>query len=443
MEIITTEVIQSQHPEIQALIQKYDKVSQNLPMKMPPERKIEHIIEVKPHLTLVNIKPYRYPRRHNIEIERLNQDLLKCGVITMSRSPNATPVILVRKNDGSFRLCIDYRGLNKITIKNKFPIPFIDELLDELHGAKYFSKVDLRSRYYQIRVILEDVPKIDFQTHEKHYEFKVMPFRLMNAPTTFQATINQLFWPYLRKIVLVFFYDSLIYSKTWKVHMKHLEQVLSLLEKNQFYAKISKCSFGKKEVEYISHIISQGVKVDPSKIKAITEWPKPNNISKLRGFLGLTRYYLRFIKNYVHLTTPLSNLLKKNSFKWDNNVEECFQTSKRVMSSTHVLAIADFTKPLIIECDASGFGIGAVLMQDGHPIAFESQKFNKREGLKSTYDKEMLTIMHVLAKWRQYLLGSKFSIRNDHNGIQYLLRQKRCPPNNKNGWKNFPPLIWK
>jgi hypothetical protein len=232
------------------------------------------------------------------------------------QEPICSPSNIGSEKDRSFRLCIDYRGLNKITIKNKFPILFIDELLDELHGAKYFSKLDLRSRYYQIRVRLEDVPKTAFQTHKGHYEFKVMPFGLTNAPTTLQATMNQLFRPYLRKFVLVFFDDILIYSKTWKEHMKHLEQVLSFLEKNQFYAKLSKCSFGKKEAEYLGHIISrEGVKVDPNKIKAIIECPKPKNISKLRGFLGLTCYYRRFIKKYAHLTTPLSNLLKKNSFK--------------------------------------------------------------------------------------------------------------------------------
>ena len=159
-------------------------------MELPPNKKIEHLIEIEPGEKLVNIKPYRYPHHHKTKIERLTQDLLKCGVISKSRSPYATLVVLVRKNDGSFRLCIDYIGLNKVTIKNNFSIPFIDEMMDELHGAKYFSKLDLRSGYCQIRVRLEDIEKMTFRTDEGHYEFKVMPFGLTNAPTTFQATMN-------------------------------------------------------------------------------------------------------------------------------------------------------------------------------------------------------------------------------------------------------------
>ena len=177
-------------------------------MELPPERKIEHVIEIKSGSSPVNVKPYRYPHHHKTEIERLICDLLKCGVITKSQSPYAAPVVPVWKKDGSFRLCIDYRGLNKITTKDKFPIPFIDEMLDELHGARYFSKLDLRSGYYQIRVRLEDVVKISFWTHEGHYNFKLMLIGLTNTPATFQATMNNLFQPFLRKFVLVFFMTS-------------------------------------------------------------------------------------------------------------------------------------------------------------------------------------------------------------------------------------------
>eukprot|EP00253_Pinus_taeda_P030576 PITA_30576 len=292
--------------EISPLIQRYEKVFQDPPIKLPPKKKIEHIIEVKIDSTPVNVKPYRYLHHHKIEIERLIQELLKHGIITKSRSPYVAPIVLVRKKDESFWLCIDYKGLNKITIKHKFLIPFIDEMLDELHGAEYFSKLDLRSSYYQIRVRLEDIEKKAFKNHEGHSEFKVMPFGLTNAPTTFQATMNELLHPYLRKFVLVLFDDILVYSKTWKEHLKHLEELLSVLEKNQFCAKLSKCMFGQKEVEYLGHIISrEGVQVDPNKIKATKEWPKPKKLSNLRGFLGLIGYYRRFIKNYAHLTAPL------------------------------------------------------------------------------------------------------------------------------------------
>ena len=185
---------------------------------------------------------------------------------------------------------------------------------------------------------------------------------------------------------------------------------------------MSKCTFGKEEVDYLGHIISkEGVKVDPSKIKAITECPKPDNILKLRGFLGLTVYYQRYVKNDAHKTNLLTDLLKKNSFRWNDEAKKCFEALKNVMSSTPVLATLDFTKPFVVECDASGFEIGAVLMQEGHPIAFECRKLNKRERLKSMYDKEMLAIIHALTKWRQYLLWSKILIRTNHNSLQYLL----------------------
>jgi hypothetical protein len=245
------------------------------------------------------------------------QDMLQQGIIQPSTSPFSSPIILVKKKDGTWRFCTDYRALNAITVKDSFPIPTVDELLDELYGAQHFSKLDLRSGYHQILLQPEDRYKTAFMTHQGHYEWLVMPFGLTNAPATFQSLMNTIFQTVLRKYVLVFFDDILVYSKTWQEHLKHLAAVLQVLQDHQLFVKLSKCSFGVSEIEYLGHVVSgQGVSMDREKIQAVLDWPPPKNIKQLRGFLGLTGYYRRFIQSYAKLASPLTDLLKKEAYVW-------------------------------------------------------------------------------------------------------------------------------
>lgn len=332
---------------------------------------------------------------------------------------------MVRKRDGSWRLCVDYRLLNSITVKNKFPMPVIEDLLDELQGATIFSKLDLRSGYHQIRMNSADIPKTAFKTHMGHYEYTVMPFGLTNAPATFQNLMNDIFNPHLRKFILVFFDDILVYSRTLSEHIPHLRIAFQLLQQHSLFVKLPKCEFATKQVEYLRHVISaQGVATKPQNIDAIINWPIPKTVTKLRGFLGLTGYYRRFVKGYGTFCRPLHNLLKQNSFQWTEEHTVAFNKLKQIMATCPVLALPDFSKPFILETDACGSGIGAVLMQGGRSLAYMSKCLGPKAASQSVYEKEALAILEALKKWRHYLLGNPLIIKTDQQSLKFMTTQK-------------------
>lgn len=411
-------------PEISVVLQQYESVFGE-PTELPPHRTYDHSVPLTADAHPFNLRPYRYTPLQKDEIERQVAAMLKAGTIFPSASPFASPVLLVKKKDGSWRFCVDYRRLNSLTVKNKFPLPVIDELLDELAGTLYFSKLDLRAGYHQIRMCPDDEIKTAFKTHHGHFHFRVMPFGLTNAPATFQCLMNSIFAPQIRKFVLVFVDDILVYSRSLKDHVQHLITVFETLARHHLFVKRSKCSFAQQSMEYLGHIISaQGVATDPAKTAAMVQWPRPSTITELRGFLGLTGYYRKFVRNYGLMAKPLTNLLKKKSFLWTDAATDAFEQLKIAMTTTPVLVLPDFTIPFEVETDACDYGIGAVLMQRGHPVAYLSKALGEANKQLSIYEKEFLAVMLAVDKWRSYLQRGPFVIKTDHRSLCHLEDQQ-------------------
>ncbi|WVZ80151.1 LOW QUALITY PROTEIN: hypothetical protein U9M48_027650 [Paspalum notatum var. saurae] len=390
---------------------------------MPPDREVEFLIELLPGTAPIAKRQYRVAPKEQELIKENIDELLGKGFIRPSSSPWAFPVLFVDKKDGSRRMCVDYRALNDVTIKNKYPLPRIDDLFDQLQGACVFSKIDLRSGYHQMKIRPSDIPKTAFITRFGLYEYTVMSFGLTNAPAYFMNLMNKVFMEYLDKFVVVFIDDILIYSKTEEEHEEHLS--FAKPRDHKLYAKLSKCEFWLDQVPFLGHIVSKGgIMVDPSKISSVMDWKVPEVVKEVRGFLGLAGYYIRFIENFSRIAKPMTSLLEKGvPFNWTKERQAAFDELKKRLTTAPVLTLPDLTKSFTVYCDASKEGLGCVPMQEGKVIAYASRRLRKHEVNYPTHDLELAAVVHALKIWRHYLFGNKCEIYTDHKSLKYIFTQ--------------------
>jgi len=428
-------------PEIQAAVDRHvkrlkeeyaDVMPPELPKELPPHRpghdfKIELVPGAKPP----NLPYYRLSYEEEAECRRQIEDGLKHGFIRPSNSPWGSPVLFVKKKDGNLRMCIDFRAVNQLTIKRRTALPRMDELLDRMTGARYYTAIDLRSAYNQLRMDEASIPMTAFKTKWGLFEYTVLSFGLCNAPASFQALMTDIFRAYLDQWMVLFIDDLLAWDQDLEEHAKHVEIILQTLRKHRLYIKESKCEWFKPEVEFLGHRVSrEGVKVDEKKITAVTAWPAPGNVAELRSFLGMAGYYRHFVRRFAHSAAPLTDLLKKDRpWTWGPIEEEGFEELKHKLTTAPVLAFPDPTKPFTVTCDASSRAIGAVLSQDqgkgSQPIAYFSRKLSSSEQNYAAWEREMLALIEALRHWRHYLRGA---VRNqaytDHKSLTYFASQR-------------------
>ncbi|KAA3466369.1 DNA/RNA polymerases superfamily protein [Gossypium australe] len=408
------------------IVYEYSDVFPEELLGLPLAREIEFGIELAPGIAPISIAAYRMAPTELKDLKAQLQELKDKGFARPSFPLWGAPILFVKKKDGSMRLCIDYRKLNKVTVKNKYPLPRIDDLFDQLKGATVFFKIGLRSEYYQLRFKDSDVPKIAFRTRYGHYEFLVVPFGLTNAPAIFMDLMNRIFRPYLDKFVVVFIDDILIYSRDKDEHAEHLSMVLQILREKQVYAKFSKSEFWLKEVGFLGHIVSgDGIRFDPSKISTIVDWKPSRGVSEVRSFLGLAGYYRRFIKGFSMIATPMMRHLQKDvKFDWTDKCQQSFEKLKALLTEAPILVQPEPGREFVVYSDASLNGLGCVLMKEGKVITYASRQLKPHETNYPTHDLELAAIVFSLKIWRHHLYGERCRIFTDHKSLKYLMTQK-------------------
>ena len=416
---------------IQELVQQFSSVfPEDMPAGLPPDRGISHAIPMQTDSVPPAQKPYRLSKPQREEMEKQITSLLAKGWIRPSSSPYGSPILFAKKKDGGMRMCVDYRAVNKLTLRNSYPIPRIDDLVDRLVGATTFSCLDLQQAYHQVRLNSADIPKTAFTTPQGLYEYMVLPFGLSNAPSTFQSIINGILGPELRHCCLVYMDDIMVYSKSPEEHLTHLRQVLCKLQGAQLYARLHKCRFALSSVKFCGHVIDKnGIMPDPDKVKVVLDWPTPLDVHQLRSFVGLAQYFRKFIQAFACMIAPLTALFKKGAeFKWSVTCQQAFQQVKEALTTVPCLKLPHPDEPYTMITDASGIGIGAVLLQGGRPVAFEGRALTPPEKKWSATEQEMLGVVYHMEKWRCYLDGMHFTVVTDHQPNTWFASQKQLSP---------------
>ena len=410
-------------------IVKYAKVFEK-PSPKNPAKVVPHSVDTGESKPISQI-PYRAGYKERQVIEEHVKKMLDDGIIKDSKSPWASPVVLVNKKDGSIRFCVDYRKLNAVTSKDVYPIPRIDDSLNALGGMKYFSTFDLAQGYWQTPMDEDAKPKTAFTTHCGLYEFNVMPFGLCNAPATFQRSMDLVLAGIKWKSCLVYIDDIIVFSETFEKHIKDLEELFERLSNFNLKLKASKCFFCKKSVEYLGHIVSKnGIEVNPKKVQAAKELKAPKNVTDVKSFLGLTGYYRKFIRNYAKIAEPLIKLTRttKTEFDWTDKCEDAFLKLKESLVDAPILRYPDFTRKFKIQTDACDAGLGAVLAQDFEEgeatIAYASRTLMEAERKWTTREKEGLAVIWACELFRPYIIGQRFIVETDHESLKWLLNSK-------------------
>ncbi|GJP32306.1 hypothetical protein CLOM_g16888 [Closterium sp. NIES-68] len=412
-------------PQMKVPADEFKEVFEAIPDGLPPDHAVGHTISVEPG-KLPAFRPlYRLSPAEYEEAKQQIEEYLRKGWIEPNASPYGAPILFVNKKGGGLRMCVDYRALNKIMIKNIYPLLTIEDLFDRLQGAQWFSALDLAQGYHQLRITEEDVPKTALRSPFNRFQWRVLGFGLTNAPASFQRVMNDVFREAIGHFVLVYLDNILVYSKTEEEHAQHLKWVLGKLREHKFYARLWKCHFYKRKLEYLGYLVGNNrLKVDPKKVVAVQNWLVPQNVGQIRSFLCLANYFRRFLENYSTVVAPLTALTRKGSaWEWTRQCQEAFDKVKTKLTNAPVLVLPDPSKPYEVVTDASTVGIGVVLLQEGRLMAFESRKLSLAEQRYTTFEQELLAVVHALRTRRCYLEDVEFVVTNDHCPNTYFSTQ--------------------